>query len=275
MTASFALILIGTLAFQLAAVGLVLRGIRTTGVRTPWTLFASAMALATLQTFLGLIGQTASAAPSAGEFLTALTTMAVSVFMVAFVVLSSGWSLNGLSTDGVSSDALSKDRLSKDDGKRPDGATPAAEPDAGPQFNLECNILLVEDGAANARFFSTIFTKSGARVTVEENGQLAVNRLLTTSPGSKPSYCDLEDPFDIILMDMQMPVMDGYEATVRLREAGYDGTIIALTGHTKAYDRQKCLAVGCDDYITKGVSREELLKTIAKHLSEMSADAPG
>jgi CheY-like chemotaxis protein/HPt (histidine-containing phosphotransfer) domain-containing protein len=73
-------------------------------------------------------------------------------------------------------------------------------------------------------------------------------------------------PFDVILMDLQMPGLDGYAATMRLRSAGYRGVIVALTAHVMTTDRERCLATGCDGFVSKPITRRTLIETVARHL---------
>jgi PAS domain S-box-containing protein len=132
-------------------------------------------------------------------------------------------------------------------------------PVAGSSTRLQCRILLAEDGPDNQRLIALILKKAGAEVVVAENGQVAVE--LATAAR------DQGMPFDVILMDMQMPILDGYDATRRLRDQGYTGAILALTAHAMSDDRQRCLDTGCNDYISKPIDRAILLATIRQHLA--------
>jgi CheY-like chemotaxis protein len=80
------------------------------------------------------------------------------------------------------------------------------------------------------------------------------------------------EPFDIVFMDMQMPEMDGYEATSRLRQAGYLRPIVALTSHSMSGERQRCLEIGCDEYMTKPIDRLMLLQVLSRFLPSDEAE---
>lgn len=114
---------------------------------------------------------------------------------------------------------------------------------------LRGRILLVEDSEDVCRLFTIFLESEGATVECVSNGELAVQRLLAAR---MPRV-------DLVLMDMQMPVMDGYDATRRLRSAGCRLPIVALTAHALAGDRAKCLASGCDEYLPKPVERKTLI----------------
>jgi PAS domain S-box-containing protein len=133
--------------------------------------------------------------------------------------------------------------------------------------HLSGRILLVEDGLDNQRLLALILRKAGAEVTIVNNGKEALEKVIAEQ---KKSLADgiQTPPFDVILMDMQMPEMDGYEATWRLREMGYTAPIIALTAHAMNHDREKCLDAGCDEYLTKPIDREILFSTITRYMSE-------
>jgi CheY-like chemotaxis protein len=120
------------------------------------------------------------------------------------------------------------------------------------------HLLLAEDGLDNQRLIRCLLERAGATVETVDNGRKACDRVLKSSPDDRA--------YDVILMDMQMPEMDGYEATTFLRSSGYGAPILALTAHSMADDRQKCIAAGCDDYVSKPIDRHLLFATIAKYL---------
>jgi signal transduction histidine kinase/CheY-like chemotaxis protein/HPt (histidine-containing phosphotransfer) domain-containing protein len=125
---------------------------------------------------------------------------------------------------------------------------------------LTCKVLLAEDGVDNQLLISTHLSRAGARVTVAENGRIAADMAMAALLAG--------DPFDVILMDMQMPEMDGYAATSELRRKGYKAPIVALTAHAMAGDRERCLAAGCTDYLTKPISRAKLVDAVASHAAD-------
>jgi PAS domain S-box-containing protein len=139
-------------------------------------------------------------------------------------------------------------------------------PEHGDLPALEGRVLLVEDGPDNQRLLAFVLRKAGAQVELAENGQAAIEAITTAGFAAGQSPPERCEPFDVILMDMQMPVMDGYLATRQLRSMGYGGPIIALTAHAMNQDRQRCLDAGCDDYLRKPVERRNLLVAVAKYL---------
>jgi light-regulated signal transduction histidine kinase (bacteriophytochrome)/CheY-like chemotaxis protein len=116
-------------------------------------------------------------------------------------------------------------------------------------------ILLAEDGEDNQRLISFHLKKAGATVTLASNGLQALERVVEAAAAGTA--------FDLVLMDMQMPELDGYTATQRLRARGFAAPVIALTAHAMAEDRQKCLAAGCDDYESKPIDKGTLLAKCA------------
>jgi signal transduction histidine kinase/CheY-like chemotaxis protein/HPt (histidine-containing phosphotransfer) domain-containing protein len=115
-------------------------------------------------------------------------------------------------------------------------------------------ILLVEDGQTNRKLISLVLRRAGAEVTMAENGRIGVE--IATS-----------ESFDLILMDMQMPVMNGYEASRTLQERGITAPIVALTAHAMQGDEAKCRAAGCSGYLTKPIDANLLLRRVAELLS--------
>ncbi len=142
----------------------------------------------------------------------------------------------------------------------PEAATiPDEEPNTVRGCRLKGHILVVDDVNDIQRLFAMLLNKAGAKVSFAENGQVAYEKAMAAWESGHP--------FDLILMDIYMPVLDGYTATRRLRDAGYRGRIIAHTATDPAVNsREKCLQAGCDDYMTKPFSRRKLLQLVSNHL---------
>ena len=115
------------------------------------------------------------------------------------------------------------------------------------------HILLAEDTEANQQLLSMYVKKMGAQITVVENGEEVIDAAFSSD-------------FDLILMDMQMPVMNGLDATIMLRENNYQKPIVALTANVSVDDRRNFLAAGCNDFLAKPIDRQQFVEVLAKHL---------
>ena len=134
------------------------------------------------------------------------------------------------------------------------------KPTPQPTTQLSGRILLAEDSPLNQRLIRTLLMKAGAIVDVVENGRDAVEKaLLGHCTASTDSDSQSGAGYDLVLMDVQMPVLDGYGAASELRRRGFDRPIVALTANAMIEDRQRCLSAGCDDYMTKPIDRARLL----------------
>ena len=129
---------------------------------------------------------------------------------------------------------------------------------------IDGRVLFAEDGPDNQRLIRLLLEKAGANVTTVENGRLAVEAALAAHHAGTP--------YDVILMDMQMPVMDGYDASRRLREAGYDRPIVALTAHAMPEERQKCLDAGCNGFATKPIAATQLRELVLQYTAPRAAN---
>ncbi len=129
--------------------------------------------------------------------------------------------------------------------------TPSAK-----QASLDARILYAEDAEMNQKLISRVLTKAGADVEIAENGRIAVDRM---SGGAE---------FDLILMDMAMPEMDGYTATRTLREMGFTLPIVALTAHTLEGDRDRCRGAGGAHDVTKPIDKVALIGLLRSRLEK-------
>jgi CheY-like chemotaxis protein len=130
-----------------------------------------------------------------------------------------------------------------------------------PISKLVGNVLLVEDNKENQNLISMYIEKTGATVTVAENGKIAVDNAMTQD-------------FDLILMDLQMPVLGGIEATQLLRSKGYVSPIVALTASTMEHEIKACSDAGFDDFLAKPIDRSKFFRLLYDHLEPCIEENP-
>ncbi len=121
----------------------------------------------------------------------------------------------------------------------------------------EARVLVVDDSPDNRMLIGAMLKKTGVHLDMAENGRSGVERAL-------------ENKYDLVLMDIQMPEMDGYEAIKTLTDQGYDVPVVALTAHAMKGDRERCIKAGFTDYICKPVTRQALLNCLERYTGEHS-----
>ncbi len=119
-------------------------------------------------------------------------------------------------------------------------------------------VLVAEDGPDNQRLIRALLEREGLEVHLAENGRVACRKVWQAAAEGRP--------YDLVLMDMQMPELDGHQATRQLREEGWTGPIVALTAEAMDGDRARCLQAGCDDYLSKPIEREAFRAILARWL---------
>jgi CheY-like chemotaxis protein/HPt (histidine-containing phosphotransfer) domain-containing protein/anti-sigma regulatory factor (Ser/Thr protein kinase) len=131
--------------------------------------------------------------------------------------------------------------------------------DEAKQVEFTGNTLVAEDARTNQVLIKSLLKRLGLKVTIVEDGIQAEQKALSNQ-------------FDLIFMDIEMPNMNGYEATKAIRKKGLKTPIIALTAYAMKGDDEKCFAAGCDDYISKPIENWKLLQILNKYLSEGNKD---
>jgi len=122
------------------------------------------------------------------------------------------------------------------------------------------HVLVAEDGVDNQRLIKFFLTKAGADVRIVDNGQKAIDAISEANEAGSQ--------YHVVLMDMQMPVLDGFSATAQLRESGCTLPVIALTAHAMESDRAQCIEAGCDEHLAKPIDRAKLISVCARWAHE-------
>ena len=128
---------------------------------------------------------------------------------------------------------------------------PAAENTASASPRLTARILVADDNQANRQLIGLRLRRAGADVVMASDGQEALDRTREAHEQSRP--------FDAVIIDMQMPVLDGYDAVRELRARGFTRPIVAVTAYAMSEDRDECLGLGCDEFISKPIEWDRFL----------------
>lgn len=123
-------------------------------------------------------------------------------------------------------------------------------------------ILMAEDTLDTSRFIATVLQGAGAEVVAVDNGRDAVDSALN-------------DPFDVILMDVRMPELDGLTATRQLRQLGYDRPIVAFTSLAGAEHRRKCLVAGCDEHLALPSEPKRIVDVVSRFAGRINTEMSG
>lgn len=142
------------------------------------------------------------------------------------------------------------------------GESPTSETGQG---RFSGRVLVAEDGPDNQRLIRTLLERDGLEVHLADNGRIACRKVWQAAAEGRP--------YDLVLMDMQMPELDGYQATRQLRQDGWSGPIVALTAEAMDGDRARCLEAGCDDYLSKPIERSAFRAVLARWLPAQTGAA--
>ncbi|MCC7335058.1 MAG: CHASE3 domain-containing protein [Pirellulaceae bacterium] len=147
---------------------------------------------------------------------------------------------------------------------QPDLIAPAREhePMESATRPLACRVLVVDDRRDVRHISQHFLEKAGAKVVTAEDGRFAIDVALAAHAAGQP--------FDLVVMDMQMPNLDGLQATAQLRSEGIQWPIIALTADAMKGDRQRCLDGGCDDYLSKPIDHDKLVGMAARYTQDIT-----
>jgi CheY-like chemotaxis protein len=151
---------------------------------------------------------------------------------------------------------------------RPQGklqTPPASRETASPVPRLHARILLAEDHDANRQVITLRLNSIGAEVVPARNGKEALEQVRDAAEQGRP--------FDAVIMDMEMPVLDGYEAVRQLRAGGFTSPILAVTAYAMSKDREECLRLGCDEHISKPIEWDHFFRMLIQLLPERTGSS--